>query len=54
MSPKSVHDIKVKIRQKFEMNLEEIRGCDIFPDNRMVFSDYCNKVIVITDTNGEH
>lgn len=54
VSPKSVHDIKVKIRQKFEMNLEEIRGCDIFPDNRMVFSDYCNKVIVITDTNGEH
>lgn len=54
-NPKSIHDIKMKLLQKFDIDTTEIRGCDILPDKRMVFSDYSSdeKVIVITDTKGK-
>ncbi|XP_063409717.1 uncharacterized protein LOC134692981 [Mytilus trossulus] len=52
---KSIHNIKMKLIKKFDIDAREIRGCDIFPDKRMVFSDYDarQKHIVITDTNGK-
>ncbi|CAC5408751.1 unnamed protein product [Mytilus coruscus] len=55
VDPKSIDDIKVKLRQQFDIDSKEIRGCDILPDKRLVFSDYnsSRKVIVITDTDGK-
>lgn len=40
VSPKSIHDIKMKLLQQIDIESKNIMGCDILPDSRMVFSIY--------------
>ncbi|XP_071144830.1 E3 ubiquitin-protein ligase TRIM56-like [Mytilus edulis] len=54
VNPKSIDDIKMKLIQKFDINSKDIKGCNILSNNRMVFTDYSyRKVIVFTDTDGK-
>ncbi|CAC5408753.1 PLA2G [Mytilus coruscus] len=55
INPKSIHDIKSKLIEKFKITTLNTTGCDIFPDKRMVFSDYrtSRRVTVNTDQNGK-
>ncbi|CAG2248196.1 PLA2G [Mytilus edulis] len=55
INPKSIHDIKMKLLRKFDIDSNDIKGCDIFQDKRMVLSNYYSrsKEIVITDRDGK-
>jgi F0F1-type ATP synthase membrane subunit b/b' len=51
LSPMSVQNIKLNLKQKINIKASFIRGCSLLPDGRMVFSYYSSDSIICISKN---
>jgi F0F1-type ATP synthase membrane subunit b/b' len=51
LSPMSVQNIKLNLKQKINIKASFIRGCSLLPDGRMIFSYYSSDSIICISKN---
>ncbi|XP_071155116.1 uncharacterized protein [Mytilus edulis] len=50
----NIHNINLKLKQKFDIKVTNISGCIVLPDNRIIIADYYGSELMEYNNDGQH